>query len=453
MTAVMNSMPQIQEESTPTLNRAPSLYVHDPYGRGAMVRLAGEKKAAAAAAMNEGITITIETVEADATATACHAPASPMALSACSSACGSSSDGHSEVSETRRKRNKKPRKNRSAGLAGENGERVSVCLDYLKGVCNRKRSRCKFAHPQLNLDAPAPVSQLCVTPAHTRVCEVWALTGFCKFGERCRDYHPAVEEPITKVCAPATTQRMTVASRDKARRLSECSWSDEEVSAEERSSNGSRPSTPTPPPMAAPAYMQAWWEVDAMVFHLSYHNFDGTLQRLFQLLHSPATGLTLERILPVLFGKAIENYERLASPVAALCGHLCGTVPEAQQHEFRCSLLRLADHMLHMTPEGTESDEQLFSMARKQRGTAILIGELYRQGLVPAVRLQSALDYCTRRAASPTDDGNLFVEMACTLLQIVGPATRGQIDLDQTVKRLDEAVSMHQRRQQQMWHQ
>jgi hypothetical protein len=95
----------------------------------------------------------------------------------------------------------------------------------------------------------------------------------------------------------------------------------------------------------------------------------------------------------------------------------------------------------------------LFSMARKQRGTAVLIGELYRQGLVPAVRLQSALDYCTRRAAAPTDDGNLFAEMACTLLQIVGPATRSQIDLDQTIKRLDEAVSMHQRRQQQMWHQ
>jgi hypothetical protein len=191
--------------------------------------------------------------------------------------------------------------------------------------------------------------------------------------------------------------------------------------------------------------------VDSLLFHMTTYNFDATLKRLVCLLTCPASsGLTVEALQPMLFGKAIENYERLASLSAMLCRNLCDLYPEAQRHEFQCQLLRLADRVLHLAPEGGESDEQLVNMARKQRGTAAFIGELFKQNLVPAVRLQSALDYCTKRAQAPTDDGSLYTELACMLLQIVGPAAQSVLDLDQTLKQLREAVAMHQQRQQQM---
>jgi hypothetical protein len=198
--------------------------------------------------------------------------------------------------------------------------------------------------------------------------------------------------------------------------------------------------------------MQSWWEVNDLLFHLSTYNFDATLKRLVYLLNYPmSSGLTVEALLPMLFGKAIENYERLASLSSMLCRNLCDLYPEAQRHDFQCQLLRLADRVLHLVPEGGESDEQLVNMARKQRGTVSFIGELFKQSLVPSVRLQSTLDYCTKRAQTPNDDGNLYTELACMLLNNVGHAARTVLDLDQTVKQLHEAVAMHQQRHQQMY--
>lgn len=448
-------------DSTNLMHRVSSLYVHNPYGRGDMVRLAGEKMRKAA----EGITITVAEPEDDAAPMNVVQPvwgqglASPACSSNGLSACDSDShscQSHSEGGSEKRKRSKKPRKNRSAGLVNDNGERVSVCLDFLKGVCNRKRSRCKFAHPQLSLDAPAPVTHVVAAPSHVRVCEVWALTGFCKFGSRCRDYHPAVEEPITKVCAPATTVRMTTASREAARRMSECSWSEDGLSADE----SSRPCTPPPAAMVAPtpqpAFMQSWYEVEGLIVNLNHYNFDATLKRLVGLL--TVGSCTIDSLMPIMMNKTVDNFERLASLMSMMCRNLCDLYPEAQRYDFQCQLLRLVDRVLHMTPEGHESDEQLMAMARRQRGSVAFLGELFKQNLVPAVRLQSALDHCTKRAMYPTDEGNLHTELACMLLRIVGPAAQSVLDLDHTLKHLNEAVAMHQQRtvqmqmpQQQMW--
>eukprot|EP00667_Euglena_gracilis_P012082 EG_transcript_12364 len=93
-----------------------------------------------------------------------------------------------------------------------------LCLDFLNGKCRRQRAYCRYYHPQpeeVTLLAPATASPdaATATPAAagtvndpTRpVCEVWALTGFCKYGPRCWKQHPqlsvqlspSVAEPIT----------------------------------------------------------------------------------------------------------------------------------------------------------------------------------------------------------------------------------------------------------------
>jgi hypothetical protein len=76
----------------------------------------------------------------------------------------------------------------------------TICLDWVKGTCDESRWKCKFAHPTLPFD---------VLPGHTiietlmsmygivpeegaKVCEVWLLTGSCKFGRLCWNNHPSL---------------------------------------------------------------------------------------------------------------------------------------------------------------------------------------------------------------------------------------------------------------------
>eukprot|EP01012_Entosiphon_sulcatum_P011096 TRINITY_DN16652_c0_g1_i1.p1 TRINITY_DN16652_c0_g1~~TRINITY_DN16652_c0_g1_i1.p1 ORF type:complete len:577 (+),score=59.18 TRINITY_DN16652_c0_g1_i1:104-1834(+) len=102
-------------------------------------------------------------------------------------------------------------------------QKKTICLDFLKGQCKEKRWKCKFAHPAFPLlagdplvadteeaDSPPPqplnpppeivglmhsfpdVSPEAAArgPAEGQsLCDVWILTGFCKFGDRCKFYH------------------------------------------------------------------------------------------------------------------------------------------------------------------------------------------------------------------------------------------------------------------------
>eukprot|EP00667_Euglena_gracilis_P026971 EG_transcript_32933 len=79
-----------------------------------------------------------------------------------------------------------------------------LCLDFLNGKCGRHRALCRYYHPQpgeVTLVVPphaAPDTLAPVTPpaaGHLNgpphpICEVWALTGFCKYGPRCWKRHP-----------------------------------------------------------------------------------------------------------------------------------------------------------------------------------------------------------------------------------------------------------------------
>eukprot|EP00667_Euglena_gracilis_P025409 EG_transcript_29831 len=97
-------------------------------------------------------------------------------------------------------------------------EKRQLCLDFLNGKCGRHRSRCRYYHP-----APGEVSALpTVCPQGKKsvptiagtihdparpVCEVWALTGFCKFGARCWKQHPQLEAQAPSPLAEPLTQK------------------------------------------------------------------------------------------------------------------------------------------------------------------------------------------------------------------------------------------------------
>jgi len=75
-----------------------------------------------------------------------------------------------------------------------------LCLDYLNGTCGRMRAHCKYYHPK-----PGEV-----VPEHhsNDVCEVWALSGFCKFGSKCRKQHPpGIGSPLHEPVAEPFTRK------------------------------------------------------------------------------------------------------------------------------------------------------------------------------------------------------------------------------------------------------
>eukprot|EP00667_Euglena_gracilis_P003559 EG_transcript_3567 len=89
-----------------------------------------------------------------------------------------------------------------------------LCLDFLKGKCGRERTYCRYYHPQpgeVSLAAsPAPSpSQAAVEgtvhdPARP-ICEVWTLTGFCKYGPRCWKQHPRLAVQLAAPVAEPKT--------------------------------------------------------------------------------------------------------------------------------------------------------------------------------------------------------------------------------------------------------
>eukprot|EP00668_Euglena_longa_P008462 GGOE01010180.1.p2 GENE.GGOE01010180.1~~GGOE01010180.1.p2 ORF type:complete len:251 (-),score=51.93 GGOE01010180.1:1361-2083(-) len=76
---------------------------------------------------------------------------------------------------------------------------IRVCLDFLKGRCNRMR--CKFLHP--DLFQYQQLSGAVQAQAGRQICEVWAMTGQCKFGAKCNKLHPAfIPQPVVTLPMP-----------------------------------------------------------------------------------------------------------------------------------------------------------------------------------------------------------------------------------------------------------
>jgi hypothetical protein len=79
-----------------------------------------------------------------------------------------------------------------------------LCLDYLNGTCSQLRQHCRYYHPKPG----EAIQNVPLVAPSANVCEVWALTGFCKFGKACWKSHPTspqvtptnnqISKPLTK---------------------------------------------------------------------------------------------------------------------------------------------------------------------------------------------------------------------------------------------------------------
>jgi len=73
--------------------------------------------------------------------------------------------------------------------SGPSPDPIGVCLDYAMGTCTR--AQCKYPHPDAT-----PLHRMREQYGHQGVvCEVYALTGHCRFGAKCTKTHPAFDAP------------------------------------------------------------------------------------------------------------------------------------------------------------------------------------------------------------------------------------------------------------------
>jgi len=73
--------------------------------------------------------------------------------------------------------------------SGPSADPIGVCLDYAMGTCTR--AQCKYPHPDAT-----PLHRMREQYGHQGVvCEVYALTGHCRFGAKCTKTHPAFDAP------------------------------------------------------------------------------------------------------------------------------------------------------------------------------------------------------------------------------------------------------------------
>eukprot|EP00667_Euglena_gracilis_P012189 EG_transcript_12502 len=124
---------------------------------------------------------------------------------------------------------------------------LNVCLDYLKGKCTREQ--CRFVHPDLT--AYQQLSEAVEAQAGREMCEVWAMTGQCKFGAKCNKLHPVMVTnpagPGQIIALPAAAAPATDAGTAAA----------EAPAAAEDSEGAGEEDVPGNPPFAGPAVVSA----------------------------------------------------------------------------------------------------------------------------------------------------------------------------------------------------
>eukprot|EP01006_Ploeotia_vitrea_P022731 TRINITY_DN55140_c0_g1_i1.p1 TRINITY_DN55140_c0_g1~~TRINITY_DN55140_c0_g1_i1.p1 ORF type:complete len:494 (-),score=64.85 TRINITY_DN55140_c0_g1_i1:87-1535(-) len=365
-------------------------------------------------------------------------------------------------------KNKKKKKPRTEIPHGDNSN--PICLDHLKGICPKKRWRCKYAHPPLWLLPTAP------TNSSRQICTVFILTGTCKYGDRCYGIHPAMDHDADHppVCLPANANNNKAAalaelnssalhslssssgSSDSSSSCSEAdsSSSSNALSEEDTSSVGSATSSPThelsttdgpsnssssfssrssvshsSSPHAPPPQPQRGGDSCAVRKAMGLFNkvtetsFDSILLQLFNLLNSPTpdeNNLTLQQVVPLVFGKAVVEADPLRRLYARLCKNLYDLVPPTQQPLFYDQLCSLITQLLSQDISCITDPVQASHVKSRMVGACAFMGHLFEVGLLQGSEVCQCVSELTERSTFSGSVGELGVELVCTLLSVVG---------------------------------
>eukprot|EP01012_Entosiphon_sulcatum_P032848 TRINITY_DN4170_c0_g1_i1.p1 TRINITY_DN4170_c0_g1~~TRINITY_DN4170_c0_g1_i1.p1 ORF type:complete len:622 (-),score=80.75 TRINITY_DN4170_c0_g1_i1:295-2160(-) len=349
--------------------------------------------------------------------------------------------------------------NKQVNGRGNGGRRdpSAVCLDYLKGVCNDKRYKCKYVHPPMPLGptlVEAPIGGDTVEQKQ-EVCDVWILTGFCKFGEKCRFYHPVLDESSAPMCSPAFTAKMapprpTKGSKkprhDGAARgqesfeaaLVDSSDESSDTNTEEKTPVASRTVSPAlsptkslseDTPLTSPLSPLGLGldatvrKINGILNRITAEKFASLSQQLLEMVNQSDT--CLMRALPLVFAKGCAE-EKHGEIYAQLCKTLYNGASTSQRHTISSTLLQLGSRLLHNVDDLVVAlagqEEQLFKLQLKRIGNIRFLGELFLEELLHLNSVLEIVTFLENKSFRNSDkaDAALHIELLCKFLSTVG---------------------------------
>lgn len=273
-----------------------------------------------------------------------------------------------------------------------------ICLDYLKGLCNERRWKCKYLHP--HMDASLVQGR---SPAE-EICKVWLLTGVCKFGDDCRHTHPPLGD-----------------SEGSSNHVSDVSDTD----------SGRRSS---PEPVVEVDEETSMRTATSILSRLTADNFETLTQHLHELV--VVGDVLLKTCIPLLFEKAIENPQN-GKKIAKLCKRLCfGIRQGAQARAAACTQLWELVQELLARDEAVEED---------WRSPLQFFANMYLQGLITESKVTTVMAMLVDKIAACDGDKGAFIHLSVKFLKTVGKDldVRRPHSVDFYVKELQDLAFSH----------
>jgi len=334
-----------------------------------------------------------------------------------------------------------------------------ICLDYLSGKCNVNRYHCKFIHPELKVDRDSPLLQS--KPGQPNVCKIYVLTGYCKFGNHCRDFHPALGEvPQPKALPPQQPLKLKKQRAKDGDQHPE--WHGMETGSlrDSESCGTQEPMTPTTctdpmtpwDPQTPPSPMSPVTPTLPMSCTSTVSSFSplilspgcalvctGTSMPQLTVILSRLTEIRLEPVfrdllrlmdsdrllLPfgvvsVVLSKAISESKPMIALHVELCRRLLETVDPDEVNAtniFDLAMSLLMSSLLQ--PAGDEQSQDMIHT--RQIGSLNVMAELYNNGMIGSTHINSVISWLVHNTQQTHDQAMyvLSVELLCDILASV----------------------------------
>lgn len=320
-----------------------------------------------------------------------------------------------------------------------------VCLDYLKGKCNSKRWKCKYAHPALPCSALDDSDDL---------CDVWMLTGFCKFGDMCRNYHPPLDESLLGIpIAPPITQKYKDSQNMKTNRRHQCFYRDDSEPYKEQTDLVSTvkaqllstlPDFAITPASSLQRFFQtsndlnesssshtpssincdkSLRKVNGVLNRLTVEKFEFCVQQLHELMSSP-DGTTLQRVLPMVFAKAVTE-EKLCQLYTRLLRRFYFFADPSDQPAMSSHLMSLIRRLLFgidsIMSQVSDDEQQQAKIKVKRLGNMQFLGEIFMEELVSLQDVVDTLESLFELISTViAEEAAFHCQLACKLLITAG---------------------------------
>eukprot|EP00992_Anisonema_acinus_P000819 TRINITY_DN10295_c0_g1_i1.p1 TRINITY_DN10295_c0_g1~~TRINITY_DN10295_c0_g1_i1.p1 ORF type:complete len:414 (+),score=37.39 TRINITY_DN10295_c0_g1_i1:69-1310(+) len=275
-----------------------------------------------------------------------------------------------------------------------------VCLDYLKGLCSRRRWKCKYAHPELPDGIPEVVE-----PSDT-ICKVWMLTGFCKFGPECHFSHPGMQTRgrRTSISSSGSNNVSDVESDETPK------YTHNPYRLQSLTSTSPPGSLPSSPESCSSVHSTSSKKVLSILNRITVEKFEGFCFQLISMLSLDM--ISLEVFFPLVVRKASKEPLNVLL-YARLCQRLIAASPRSQLESSR-------KHLWDLILEGVNCSE---SEKHERLGHIQLLGELFNVGLATESRITTMLDMIMEKISSDDTDSceaEFNVELTCKLLTSAG---------------------------------